>query len=223
MIRSRVTLAITDAAEMQAATRSPFHIARPGTSSPSTGNPSVSTYAGRRSSRASERRSAATLATCMPRRSHSSCETTTTDQATARRTTCVVAALTGLGGQQLGVGQPGHDARLALGKDRRRGDQRAGTGPAARLVDAGHRREPRRGAAHVRSRRGRRRAVRSIRGAVRSSEQQGHFASGMSSNVAGRWMNSARLHGQISANTLPTTRSWSTKPPPGPPMWPRES
>ena len=31
MIRSRVTLAITDAAAMQAATRSPFHIARPGT------------------------------------------------------------------------------------------------------------------------------------------------------------------------------------------------
>ena len=31
------------AAEMQAATRSPFHMASPGTSSPSTGKPSVST------------------------------------------------------------------------------------------------------------------------------------------------------------------------------------
>ena len=71
MIRSRVTLASTDAAAMQAATRSPFQTARPGTSSPSTGNPSVSTYAGRRSSRATARRSASTLATCMPSRSHS--------------------------------------------------------------------------------------------------------------------------------------------------------
>ena len=89
MIRSRVTFAITEAAEMQAATRSPFHIARPGTSSPSTGNPSVRTYAGRSSSRASERRSASTLATCMPSRSHSSCgTTTTTDHATARRRIC---------------------------------------------------------------------------------------------------------------------------------------
>ena len=87
MIRSRVTLAITDAAAMQAATRSPFHTASPGTSSPSTGKPSVRTYDGRTSSRASERRSASTLATCMPSRSHSSCSTTTTDQASARRST----------------------------------------------------------------------------------------------------------------------------------------
>ena len=34
---------LTEAAEMQAATRSPFHIASPGTSNPSTGKPSVST------------------------------------------------------------------------------------------------------------------------------------------------------------------------------------
>ena len=76
---------------MQPATRSPFHIARPGTSSPSTGNPSVSTYDGRTSSRASERRSASTFATCMPRRSHSSFGTTTTDHATARRRTSAYA------------------------------------------------------------------------------------------------------------------------------------
>ena len=72
---------------MQPATRSPFQTARPGTPSPSTGNPSVSTYAGGSSSRATARRSASTLATCIPSRSHSSCETTTTDHATARRTT----------------------------------------------------------------------------------------------------------------------------------------
>ena len=47
MIRSRVTLARTDAAAMQAATRSPFHTASPGTPSPSTGKPSVRTYCGR--------------------------------------------------------------------------------------------------------------------------------------------------------------------------------
>ena len=86
MIRSRVTLASTDAAEMQAATRSPFHTARPGTPSPSTGNPSVSTYDGGTSSSATARRSASMFATCMPNRSHSSCETTTTDQAVARWT-----------------------------------------------------------------------------------------------------------------------------------------
>ena len=87
MIRSRVTLARTDAAAMQAATRSPFQTASPGTPSPSTGKPSVSTYAGGRSRRATARRSASTLATCMPSRSHSSDSITTTDQASARRTT----------------------------------------------------------------------------------------------------------------------------------------
>ena len=87
MIRSRVTFASTEAAAMQAATRSPFQTASPGTSSPSTGNPSVRTYDGRTSSLASARRSASTLATCMPSRSHSSGPTTTTDQASARRST----------------------------------------------------------------------------------------------------------------------------------------
>ena len=48
MIRSLVTLAITDAAATQAATWSPFHMARAGTASPRTPKPSVSTYSGRR-------------------------------------------------------------------------------------------------------------------------------------------------------------------------------
>ncbi len=86
MIRSRVTFASTDAAAMHAATRSPFQTASPGASSPSTGKPSVRTYAGRTSSRASARRSASTFATCIPNRSHSSGSTTTTDQADALRT-----------------------------------------------------------------------------------------------------------------------------------------
>ena len=83
MIRSRVTFARTDAALMQAATRSPFHTASPGTPRPSTGNPSVRTYSGGTSSSATARRSASTFATCMPSRSHSSDSMTTTDQASA--------------------------------------------------------------------------------------------------------------------------------------------
>ena len=47
MIRSRVTLASTLAAATHAATWSPFQTASPGTPSPSTGKPSVSTYSGR--------------------------------------------------------------------------------------------------------------------------------------------------------------------------------
>ena len=126
MIRSRVTLASTEAAAMQAATRSPFQTASPGTSRPSTGKPSVSTYDGRTSSRASERRSASMLATCMPSRSHSSGGTTTTDQAVARFSDLVVAALARPGGEQLGVGQPGHLPAPALGEDRGGGDERTG-------------------------------------------------------------------------------------------------
>ena len=85
MIRSRVTFAMTDAAEMQAATRSPFHIARPGTLEPVDGEAVGQHVRRRTSSRASARRSASTFATCMPSRSHSSGSTTTTDQASARR------------------------------------------------------------------------------------------------------------------------------------------
>ena len=39
MMRSRVTLASTEPAAMQAATRSPFHTARPGTPEPVDGEP----------------------------------------------------------------------------------------------------------------------------------------------------------------------------------------
>ena len=88
MIRSRVTFASTLAAAMQAATRSPFHTASPGVPRPSTGNPSVSTYAAGTSSSATARRSASTLATCIPSRSHSVEGSTTTDHAVARFTMC---------------------------------------------------------------------------------------------------------------------------------------
>ena len=140
MIRSRVTLASTDAAAMQAATRSPFQIASPGTPSPSTGNPSVRTYAGGRSSSATARRSASTLATCMPE----------------------PVALVGLDdddrpgeGAAYDLGRssargpsrsaawsrrgPGTMPALPGGQDRGAGDQRAGAGAAAGLVDAGDR------------------------------------------------------------------------------------
>ena len=46
MIRSRVTLAITDAAAMQATVASPFGTASAGMVRPRTGKPSVSAYAG---------------------------------------------------------------------------------------------------------------------------------------------------------------------------------
>ena len=46
MIRSRVTFASTDAAAIEALTRSPFQTASPGEGRPCTGKPSVSTYAG---------------------------------------------------------------------------------------------------------------------------------------------------------------------------------
>ena len=46
MMRSLVTFATIDAAATQAATSSPFHMARAGTPRPRTGNPSVSTYPG---------------------------------------------------------------------------------------------------------------------------------------------------------------------------------
>ena len=45
-------------------------------------------FDGRSDSLANERRRASTLATCMPKRSHSPGGTTTTDHATARRSTC---------------------------------------------------------------------------------------------------------------------------------------
>ncbi len=78
---------------------------------------------------------------------------TTTDHASARRTTCVVAALARLLGEQLGVGEPGDDAGLArrAGSPRRR--------PAGRHRRRGPPRRRRRsarcraGAARARSRR----------------------------------------------------------------------
>jgi hypothetical protein len=88
MIRSRVTFASTLAAATQAATRSPFHTARPGAPRPSTGNPSVNTYSGEVDNDASARRIAARLHTCRPRESTSVAGMIMTDQASARSTTC---------------------------------------------------------------------------------------------------------------------------------------
>ena len=87
MIRSRVTFAITLAAATHAATWSPFQTANPGVPSPSTGNPSVSTYDGRTDRLASDRRSAATLHTCSPRVSTSPGGMRTAAHANATRTT----------------------------------------------------------------------------------------------------------------------------------------
>ena len=74
-----------EAAATQAATRSPFQTARPGVPSPSTANPSVSTYVGATSRRSRAIRNAITLTTCMPSASHSAGSRLTTDQATALR------------------------------------------------------------------------------------------------------------------------------------------
>ena len=81
MSRSRVTLASTLAAATHAATRSPFHTARPGTPNPSTGKPSVSTYSGPVVSKASARRIADRLQTCRPRVSTSAGGTMITEYA----------------------------------------------------------------------------------------------------------------------------------------------
>ena len=125
MIRSRVTFAITEAAEMHAATRSPFHMARPGTSSPSTGNPSVSTYAGPQlepGQRAAQRLDVGDVH-AEPVALPGLDDHHRPGQGPAQH--LLVAALTRLGGEQLGVGQARDDAGLALGQDRRRCDQRA--------------------------------------------------------------------------------------------------
>ena len=199
---------------MQAATRSPFHIASPGTSRPSTGKPSVSTYAGRRSSRASERRSASTLATCMPIRSHSSVLDDHHRPGHRAAEHLLVAALARLRRQQLGVGQAGDLARAC---------PRAGSRPRPR---AGRRRRhgrPRRhrrsapgrpGAARARSRRGRRRGGRSTagQGAHRRSRPSSPVA-GTSSKVAGGGRTRPGPRARSAAKTLPTTRSSSTNRP----------
>ena len=73
----------------------------------------------------------------MPSRSISAHGTTTTDQASARRTTGLVHPLARGGGEQLGVGQL-VDLTAGAGRERDRADdQRPGARPAARLVGAG--------------------------------------------------------------------------------------
>jgi hypothetical protein len=89
IIRSRVTFATTEAAATQAATRSPFHTASVGAGMPLMGKPSVSTYDGQGSSRLTAWRMARTFITCRPCRSTSCGGITTTERASARRTTSV--------------------------------------------------------------------------------------------------------------------------------------
>ena len=118
----------------------------------------------------------------------------------------VVAALAGLLGQQLGVGQARDDAGLA----RRAGSRRRR--PAGRRRRRGRPRRPRRsarsrpGAARARSRRARRRGGRSDLGAAHSragSGGVGHVREGVGTVHASR----AWSAGQSRTKTLPTTRS----------------
>ncbi len=204
MIRSRVTLATTDAALMQAATRSPFHTASPGRPSPSTGKPSVRTYCGATSSSATARRSASMFATCMPSRSHSSDSMTTTDHDSARLRMWCVAALARLLGEQLGVGQPGDLAGLAGPQDRGAGDQRPGARSTTGLVDAGHE-------IHAHAAQG---ALVAVEPGVapdgRSVRQPGHEPFRALVKSAGRCSRWKRFLGHSSTKTLPTTSETGT-------------
>ena len=92
MMRSRVTLATIEAAATQAATSSPFHMARAGTPRPRTAKPSVSTYPGRMESPASARRIPAMLQTCSPHASISAAGMMTRCQLRAVRITSVYAS-----------------------------------------------------------------------------------------------------------------------------------
>src|SRR5215217_6763363 len=114
-MRSRVTLASTEAAATQAATRSPFHTARPGRASPGTGKPSVSTYSGAGSSVITARRSASRLVACIPRASSSSTGMDTTDQETARSTTSAYTRSRAAGVSSLESARPGTRPRRPAG------------------------------------------------------------------------------------------------------------
>ena len=137
--RSRVTLASTDAAATHAATRSPFQTARPRHPEPVDGEPVGEDVLRRPRAAPRARRNASTLATCMPSRSHSSCRSTTTDHARARAHDLVVAAVPRLLGQQLRVGQTGHDRRPCPPAGwPPPPPAEAGAGPPPRLVHPGH-------------------------------------------------------------------------------------
>ena len=85
MIRSRVTLASTDAAATHAAAWSPLGTASAGRPNPRTAKPSVRTYPGGAASAATARRMPSTFATCTPRRSISAGGMTTTALSAQRR------------------------------------------------------------------------------------------------------------------------------------------
>src|SRR5690349_2269162 len=116
MSRSRVTLASTLAAATQAATRSPFQTARPGTPSPSTGKPSVSTYSGSVVSEASARRMAERLQTCRPRASTSAGGMMITEYASARTTTSAYTRSRAAGVSSLESASPSISPRLPSGR-----------------------------------------------------------------------------------------------------------
>ena len=111
MMRSLVTLASTDAAATQAATRSPFQTASVGAGSPAIGKPSVRTYDGAGSRRRTACRMARTFMTCSPQRSTSVDGTTTTDHDSARRTTSSYACSRAASVSSLESASPGTSPR----------------------------------------------------------------------------------------------------------------
>ena len=138
MIRSRVTLASTEAAATQAATRSPFHTARPGGAEPvdrePVGQHVVGPHVELRHGAAQRldvgHVHAEPVALVVRDDDHRPGQRPAHD--------LVVAALAGLLGEQLGVGQARARCRpCPAGQDRRAGDQRPGAGTAPGLVDAG--------------------------------------------------------------------------------------
>ncbi len=137
-----------------------------------------------------------------------------------------VRALPGRGGQQLGVGEPGDLAPLAVGQHHRGGDQRAGAGAAPGLVDARDRVEPDAAQGPF---------VAVEAGVLADGETSGKSCHDSpfvarrrkgyltDPNVAGVCSACACPNGQTTAKTLPTTSSTGTCPPPGSPRWTRES
>src|SRR3954454_1100185 len=145
-----------------------------------------------------------------------------------------VRPITSLGGEQLGVGQAGNLPPLAIREHHRGGDKWTGTRASAGLVDARNRVEayaPQRSLVSVET---------GVLANGQASGQRTHETSfvphgpttfdsvpaagyGTESNVAGVCRSFACESGQTTANTLPTTSSVGTCPPPGSPRWTRES
>ena len=199
---------------MQAATRSPFHTASPGTPRPSTGKPSVSTYSGGTVSlrhRPAQRLDVGDVhpepvALLVRDHDHRPGDRPADDLR--------VGALARLLGEQLGVGQAGHDARLARRQDRGAGDERPGTGAPAGLVDARDHLDavPAQGALVAVEARvpADRRTPRQL-----AHRRRRYSASGTSARTLASSSVPNRSNGHRSRNTLPTIRSSSTNSRPG--------